>query len=175
VYRHTLKETLTDFEQVQRDVNKVYEYGMFPNAGQKKPNPITPLEIPLVKGFVAGVMGGGLGMLLGLFLSSNQAAIHPLYPKLTSKQQFRVMLAETKNGMWLRAKSFGGFGLVYATTECLIERYRAKADMKNAIYAGVLTGGLVAARSGPLAMGLSAAGMAAFSLGIEWWQHGFHK
>ena len=31
----------------------------------------------------------------------------------------------------------------FAGTECIIESYRAKADMKNAVYSGFVTGGLI--------------------------------
>ena len=38
-------------------------------------------------------------------------------------------------------------GGIYGATECIIEKYRAKSDIKNAAYAGCFTGGALG-RSG---------------------------
>ena len=38
---------------------------------------------------------------------------------------------------------FHGFFFRFAGTECIIESYRAKSDMKNAVYSGFVTGGLI--------------------------------
>jgi hypothetical protein len=38
-------------------------------------------------------------------------------------------------------------GAIYGETECVIEKYRAKSDMNNAVYAGCVTGGALG-RSG---------------------------
>ena len=39
-------------------------------------------------------------------------------------------------------------GMAYGFSECVIEKYRAKSDMNNAIYAGCITGAFLS-RSGP--------------------------
>ena len=41
------------------------------------------------------------------------------------------------------AKNLAVVGLMLAGTECLIESYGAKSDIKNAIYSGFVTGGLI--------------------------------
>ena len=65
------------------------------------------------------------------------------------------------------AKNFAIFGLMFAGTECLIESYRAKSDIKNAIYAGFITGGLIGLRAGPMSAVYAGCGFAAFSVAIE--------
>lgn len=42
--------------------------------------------------------------------------------------------------------------------------------MKNAVYAGALTGGLMAIRGGPVATVMGAAGVGILSAGIEYYQ-----
>jgi hypothetical protein len=42
------------------------------------------------------------------------------------------------------AKGFAAFGAVYSTSECAIEKFRAKHDIYNSGYAGCLTGGILA-------------------------------
>ena len=70
------------------------------------------------------------------------------------------------------AKNFAVVGLMFAGTECLIESYRAKSDIKNAIYSGFLTGGLIGLRAGPMSAVYVGCGFAAFSFAYE---HFFHK
>ena len=59
----------------------------------------------------------------------------------------------------------------FATTECVIESYRGKSDMKNAVYSGFVTGGLLGFRAGPMAGLWGAGGFAAFSLAIDYFMH----
>lgn len=47
------------------------------------------------------------------------------------------------------AKGFGAVGAIFAGSECVIEKMRAKHDMYNSVYAGCFTGGVLAARAGP--------------------------
>lgn len=42
------------------------------------------------------------------------------------------------------AKGFAAFGAVYSTSECAIEKFRAKHDIYNSGYAGCFTGGILA-------------------------------
>ena len=62
------------------------------------------------------------------------------------------------------AKNLAMVGLMFAGTECLIESYRAKSDVKNAIYSGFVTGGLIGLRAGPMSAVYAGCGFAAFSL-----------
>lgn len=52
-------------------------------------------------------------------------------------------------------------------TECAIESYRAKSDIKNAVYSGFLTGGLVGFRAGHMGAIYGGCVFAAFSFAIE--------
>jgi len=47
------------------------------------------------------------------------------------------------------AKGFGAVGAIFAGSECVIEKTRAKHDIYNSVYAGCFTGGALAARAGP--------------------------
>ena len=59
----------------------------------------------------------------------------------------------------------------FAGTECIIESYRAKSDMKNAVYSGFVTGGLIGFRAGHMGAIYAGCGFAAFSLAIEHFMH----
>jgi import inner membrane translocase subunit TIM22 len=44
------------------------------------------------------------------------------------------------------AKGFAAFGAVYASSECAVEKFRAKHDIYNAGYAGCFTGSILAVK-----------------------------
>ena len=58
-------------------------------------------------------------------------------------------------------------GAVYAGIECVIEKSRAKHDIVNPVAGGCVTGAVLAARQGPVAMCFGCAGFAVFSGIIE--------
>ena len=59
----------------------------------------------------------------------------------------------------------------FASTECVIESYRGKSDMKNAVYSGFATGGLLGFRAGPMGAVWGGCGFAVFSLAIDYFMH----
>ena len=65
------------------------------------------------------------------------------------------------------AKGFGAMGALFAGSECVIEKMRARHDMYNSIYAGCTTGALLAHSGGPKAMCIGCASFAAFSALID--------
>ena len=65
------------------------------------------------------------------------------------------------------AKGFGAMGALFAGSECIIEKVRAKHDIYNSVYAGCATGGVLAHRAGPKAMCAGCVTFAAFSAAID--------
>lgn len=88
---------------------------------------------------------------------------------LPLRRQLSIGLRDLGRSSLSSARNFGFIGAVYSGTECCIEGLRAKNDLQNAVYAGFITGALLARKGGPMAAGLSGGGFAVFSLGIEWY------
>lgn len=116
------------------------------------------------KSVMSFVVGGGLGAFMGLFSSS-------IAPHHTRQMGTKETLIDMKNTIVSNAKGFAFIGFVFAGTECVIESYRAKSDMNNAVYSGAVTGGILGLRAGVKAAGMGAAGFAAFSAAIDYFMH----
>ncbi|KAN0099643.1 mitochondrial import inner membrane translocase, subunit Tim17/22 [Hyaloscypha variabilis] len=123
---------------------------------------------------VSGVMGFALGGAFGLFMASMQydtpLATNPNAAAITSlplRQQLKQGFRDLGSRSFSSAKNFGKVGAIFAGTECCIEGFRAKNDLKNGVMAGCITGGVLAAPAGPQAAALGCAGFAAFSLAID--------
>ncbi|KAL8667814.1 MAG: hypothetical protein Q9202_000279 [Teloschistes flavicans] len=86
---------------------------------------------------------------------------------LPLKEQLRRGFKDMGTRSYSSAKSFGIIGAIFAGTECCIESYRAKSDLKNGIAAGCITGGVLGAKAGPQAAAFGCAGFAAFSAAID--------
>jgi import inner membrane translocase subunit TIM22 len=114
------------------------------------------------------VVGGAMGGFLGLFSSS-------IAPHHTNVNMVPMTTKETlidmKNTIGSSAKNFALIGLMFATTDCLIESYRGKSDMKNAVYSGFVTGGLLGLRAGAMGAVYGGCGFAAFSVVIDYFMH----
>ena len=65
------------------------------------------------------------------------------------------------------AKGFGAMGALFAGSECVIEKARAKHDIYNSVYAGCFTGGSIAYSTGPKGMCAGCLTFAAFSALID--------
>ena len=65
------------------------------------------------------------------------------------------------------AKGFGAMGALFAGSECVIEKTRAKHDIYNSVYAGCFTGGSIAYSTGPKGMCAGCLTFAAFSALID--------
>jgi len=117
------------------------------------------------RGCMSFVAGGALGGFFGLFSSS--IAPHQTAVQMTTRET----LIDMKNTISSSAKNFAIIGLMFASTECVIESYRGKSDMSNAVYSGLVTGGLLGFRAGPQAALFSASGFAAFSVAIDYFMH----
>lgn len=85
----------------------------------------------------------------------------------TTRQVFKEMVKSTVSRSKSYAKGFGAMGALFAGSECLIEKSRAKHDSYNSVYAGCATGAILAHSGGPKAMCIGCASFAAFSALID--------
>merc|ERR1719342_1608625 len=111
-----------------------------------------------VKSVMSMVVGGALGAFMGLFSSS--IAPHQMSTRET--------LIDMRRSIVSSAKGFAFIGFAFAGTECIIESYRAKHDLKNQVYSGAVVGGVLGLRAGVKAAGFGAVGFAAFSAVIDY-------
>ncbi|PVG00893.1 mitochondrial import inner membrane translocase, subunit Tim17/22 [Serendipita vermifera] len=117
------------------------------------------------------VLAGGLGFGMGAFfsmMSTSFAYEDPLArTDMSTRKKTVEMFKDMGKGMWRSGRSFGRVGALYSGVECVIESYRAKNDMTNAIGGGFVTGAILARKSGPRGALAGAVGFAAFSTAIE--------
>jgi import inner membrane translocase subunit TIM22 len=125
-----------------------------------------------VKSTISGVMGGAMGIAFGVFMSSLENAgggIEGL--AVEENRPTRVVIREMLKNMRSRsvsyAKGFATMGFLYSGAECVVEKYRAKHDKLNSVYAGCIAGGIMAHGAGPQGMAIGCATFAAFSAAIE--------
>lgn len=148
-------------------------------AEEKKP--VEPIRLPtpeemrgqdiwnncFVRSAVSGFMGGGLGVMMGLFFGALDNPILHTQEELTAKQQFIFTAKQMGRQSWRTCKTFAVMGLIYSAAECVVEKARAKHDETNTVVAGCLTGGALSAKGGPQAACIGCAGFATFSVLIE--------
>jgi len=149
-----------------------FHYGEFPHVAQRPL--ITPIsEYCLFKSGINGVMGAGLGIVWGIFMSSmgtgvNSFALQPgmtgyIDPSsLSTKEALKLTMKDMMKASKSSAKNFGTIGAIYTLTECTIEKTRGKHDISNALAAGCITGGALAARGGPQTAAFGCVGFAVF-------------
>lgn len=169
-------KAILDMLKMQQETRKFGEeclkYTVFPKAGQQEYFPLSPMENCAVKAGMAGVMGAAFGGFLGLFMGAHSTVSYdPALVKLSTTDQMRYQLRQMKTATASSAKNFGAISVVIAGLECGIEKYRAKADSRSALYAGAITGGLFAIKGGPVSAVVGAAGMALFTSAFEYYQH----
>ncbi|KAI3641094.1 hypothetical protein MIR68_000873 [Amoeboaphelidium protococcarum] len=136
-------------------------------------------ESCVLKCAMSGVGGFVLGAGFGLFMSSfeSQSSYYMHNPsmidqKVPLKTQLRDAARDMGTKSYSMAKQFATVGAIYGLSECVIEGYRAKHDIVNAVSAGCVTGGVLAIKSGPHAAAFGCAGFAAFSAAIEYFLEG---
>uniref|UniRef100_A0ACD5YLZ8 Uncharacterized protein n=1 Tax=Avena sativa TaxID=4498 RepID=A0ACD5YLZ8_AVESA len=118
-----------------------------------------------VRSVMSGVMGGGLGVLMGLFVGALDNPI--MQEEMTARQQIVYQAKQMGRRSLSNAKTFAVMGLIFSATECVIEKARARHDVVNSAVAGCVTGGALAVKGGPQAACVGCAGFAAFSVAIE--------
>merc|ERR1711879_166765 len=113
-------------------------------------------ESCITKSVMSFVMGGGMGFAFGMLFSSTgyQEVDHTLS---TRKQLIVHYKAAFRNAL-VMGKNFAWVGLVFAGTECLIEKARGKSDMWNNMSAACLSGAVLAAGGGPQAAAFGCVG-----------------
>lgn len=128
------------------------------------------MESPVAKAAISGAMGFAIGAFFSLMGSSftiEDPFQRQQYDGMKTSQKAKVIFADMGKGMWRQGKGFGMVGALYAGTECVIEGFRAKNDIYNSIYAGLVSGAVLARNSGPRAMAFGGLGFAAFSAAID--------
>ncbi|CAG7854145.1 Mitochondrial import inner membrane translocase subunit TIM22 [Serendipita indica DSM 11827] len=124
-------------------------------------------ESCIVKSAISGGMGFGMGAFFSM-MSTSFAYDDPLSrTDMSTKTKTIEMFKDMGRGMWRTGRSFGKVGALYSGIECIIESYRAKNDMTNAVAGGFVTGAILARNSGPRGALAGAVGFMAFSAAIE--------
>lgn len=124
------------------------------------------------RGVQTFVVGGAMGFVMGIFFSSLGGPSSMGMPDVEMKGGWKKQTAEHfkhmgRSGVSMM-KAFAYVGALYATTECVVEKYRGKSDLMNPLIAGCISGGLLASRAGFTATAMGCGGFAAFSVGIDW-------
>eukprot|EP00924_Labyrinthula_sp_SR-Ha-C_P006266 augustus_masked-scaffold_31-processed-gene-1.18-mRNA-1 protein AED:0.05 eAED:0.05 QI:0/-1/0/1/-1/1/1/0/158 len=131
-------------------------------------------EACVAKAAMSCAMGGAMGAGMGLLLGSYNSLAPPMSmpgvpdpPKIPMKHLFMESLRSTgrKSRRW--GKNFALVTAVFSGIECVVEKYRAKHDVKNGVVGGCVTGAILAANQGPAGMCFGCVGFAAFSAAIE--------
>lgn len=66
------------------------------------------------------VVGGGLGLLMGLFLGALDNPI--MQEEMTARQQFIYTAKQMGSRSWGSAKTFAVMGLIFSAAECVVEK-----------------------------------------------------
>ena len=114
---------------------------------------------------LGGALGGVMGIVFGAFEPMEVPA--PDAPKVKLTETIRQGVRSAGARSWSYAKGFAAFGALYAGSECVVEKVRAKHDVTNSAYAGCFTGGVMARSGGPSGMAFGCASMAALSVAMD--------
>eukprot|EP00112_Aurelia_sp_Birch-Aquarium-sp1_P003327 Seg1372.4 transcript_id=Seg1372.4/GoldUCD/mRNA.D3Y31 product="Mitochondrial import inner membrane translocase subunit Tim22" protein_id=Seg1372.4/GoldUCD/D3Y31 len=155
-----LSQVLPAFEEFKKSKVTFTPTPAIPSMMKKKEEVVVErvMENCAFKTVMACVLGYGLGAGFGVFTavtSQNQTA--------------RSVFKEMKSRASSYGKNFAVVGAMFSATECVLESYRGKTDLKNGTMAGCITGGLLGLRAGGQAAILGCAGFAAFSTAIDYY------
>ncbi|GEM10542.1 mitochondrial import inner membrane translocase subunit TIM22 [Rhodotorula toruloides] len=125
------------------------------------------MESPVAKAAISGFGIGAFFSLMGSSFTIEDPLQREQYAGMNTRQKAKVIFGDMGKSMWRQGKGFGMVGALYAGTECVVEGFRAKNDIYNSIYAGLISGAVLARNSGPRAMVLGGMGFAAFSAAID--------
>eukprot|EP01127_Copromyxa_protea_P015349 TRINITY_DN4403_c0_g1_i2.p2 TRINITY_DN4403_c0_g1~~TRINITY_DN4403_c0_g1_i2.p2 ORF type:complete len:105 (-),score=12.83 TRINITY_DN4403_c0_g1_i2:198-512(-) len=99
----------------------------------------------------------------------------PWQPLMTRAKKMSTKIVESwktsaKQG-WSNGRMFAKVGLIWATSECVLEGYRGRTDPMNPLVAGCFTGIVLGAGGGVVGMGGGCLGFAAMGLVFESLMH----
>ena len=99
-----------------------------------------------MQAIIAGVVGGGAGMVLGAVLAPFNSSVTNLEnSNLPMREQFRRGGKEIAAQSRSWGKNLLVIGGIFSCTECFVEKTRGRHDRWNPIVGGCLTGGILAA------------------------------
>ena len=154
----------------------VYRYFAVPASPvAPPPNPLWLFqESCAFKAATGVVLGGGVGVMMGLFfgiLGADPAVpVGPggrAIPSAPLRAQVRVAWRALGDKAVWYAKSFAVITALFSGCDCLFEKGRGKHDVVNGGLSGCATGAVLAAKQGPQAAAIGCAGFAAFSVAID--------
>eukprot|EP01104_Vermistella_antarctica_P014311 TRINITY_DN4477_c0_g4_i1.p1 TRINITY_DN4477_c0_g4~~TRINITY_DN4477_c0_g4_i1.p1 ORF type:complete len:312 (-),score=90.84 TRINITY_DN4477_c0_g4_i1:1223-2158(-) len=143
---------MTDEEKRTMKLNKAFEKGA---------------EGCIFKAILSAVVGGGFGAFMGMLMSNHSNTDAALPKDASTRLKVVTHFKELGKSSWGMAKNFAMVGLVFAGTECVIERARAKSDIYNSLGAGCISGAALSYRNGAKGMAFGCAGFMAFSYVID--------
>ena len=121
----------------------------------------------VMSGVAGGVLGGAFGVLMGGWVGVEDV------PK-GFKANVKMVWKNTLSGMKFHGRTFATMGFLFSGTECIVEKVRAKHDVKNTLISGCITGGGLAIAAGPQAMGAGCVGFAAMCAAFDYLLLGGH-
>eukprot|EP00164_Ancoracysta_twista_P007929 GFYU01011360.1.p2 GENE.GFYU01011360.1~~GFYU01011360.1.p2 ORF type:complete len:155 (+),score=37.04 GFYU01011360.1:94-558(+) len=129
-------------------------------------------ESCVTRSLMSCAAGAALGVVWGLFTSGFETPLEETRREMagnpmSSREKIREHMKETGIKMRQYGRGFAVVGFLFAGSECVIEKYRGRADLKNGVYAGCFAGAFLAGKAGPVAMGAGCAGFSAFSYAID--------
>lgn len=129
-------------------------------------------ESCIFKGAIAYSAGGLMGLAMGAFLAPFDSMNGlKVAENATAKETAIATIHQTRSKAVSMGRTFASLGGIYGVTECVIEKYRAKSDVYNPVYAGCFTGGVLGRSAGPMGMAYGCGGFALWSVAIEKFMH----
>eukprot|EP00112_Aurelia_sp_Birch-Aquarium-sp1_P007742 Seg1845.12 transcript_id=Seg1845.12/GoldUCD/mRNA.D3Y31 product="Mitochondrial import inner membrane translocase subunit Tim22" protein_id=Seg1845.12/GoldUCD/D3Y31 len=165
-----LSQVLPAFEEFKKSKVTFTPTPAIPSMMKKKEEVVVErvMENCAFKTVMACVLGYGLGAGFGVFTAGLDSSM-PSYLQDSQNQTARSVFKEMKSRASSYGKNFAVVGAMFSATECVLESYRGKTDLKNGTMAGCITGGLLGLRAGGQAAILGCAGFAAFSTAIDYY------
>ena len=143
------------------------------NLVQRKSREVRWLEAAIdsciTKALVSGVAGWGLGAAFGLLTAGMDPAVSGSDVHGAKQlKSTREVLSFMKSRAGSYGRNFGTFGMMFMALECMLEYHRGCTDLKNTAIAGCITGGAIGLRAGGMAGLGGCAGVAGFSLALDY-------